>query len=270
MSRDRFEQDARSRVVDALLRQHLGETPLGMEARYTRAFAGLDADTAARGRANARMHAFRWARAALIAACAGVLMILVPAESRAAGDLARAMSNEARTHATGGERRYAVEVLTARDGWLRGQWDMRGAESRLEIALDGMPSRLRVDSSEGAWERNPEGLIRDLEERQLWPRWIEGADGSIAVERMDSLLHLVQHAYEVVFARAGNESPAELRGSLHIVAARREHEYRLKRRAALKDDFLRAIEVRARASMRALAAADAPLRCCSMRSSWRR
>jgi U3 small nucleolar RNA-associated protein 6 len=45
------------------------------------------------------------------------------------------------------------------------------------------------------------------------------------------------------FERRGLFTRAEIK---RVVAARREHEYRLKRRAALKEDFLRAIEVRAR------------------------
>jgi hypothetical protein len=38
---------------------------------------------------------------------------------------------------------------------------------------------------------------------------------------MDELLRLVQRSYDVAFARAGEESPAALRGSLHLVADRR-------------------------------------------------
>ena len=45
------------------------------------------------------------------------------------------------------------------------------------------------------------------------------------------------------FERRGLFTRREIK---RIVAARREHEYRLKRRAALKEDFLRAIEVRSR------------------------
>ena len=52
------------------------------------------------------------------------------------------------------------------------------------------------------------------------------------------------------FERRGLFTRREIK---RIVAARREHEYRLKRRAALKEDFLRAIEVRA---------LTLPLACC--------
>ncbi len=53
------------------------------------------------------------------------------------------------------------------------------------------------------------------------------------------------------FERRGLFTRPEIK---RIVAARREHEYRLKRRAALKEDFLRAIEVRWRACCVAAAA----------------
>ena len=42
------------------------------------------------------------------------------------------------------------------------------------------------------------------------------------------------------FERRGLFTRREIK---RVVAARRDHEYRLKRRAALKEDFLRAIEV---------------------------
>lgn len=48
------------------------------------------------------------------------------------------------------------------------------------------------------------------------------------------------------FERRGLFKRGEIK---RIVAARREHEYRLKRRAALKEDFIRAIEVRAASSV---------------------
>ena len=51
------------------------------------------------------------------------------------------------------------------------------------------------------------------------------------------------------FERRGLFTRREIK---RIVAARREHEYRLKRRAALKEDFLRAIEARARCAQQQL------------------
>lgn len=216
--------ESRDRVVDALLSQHLRETPARMEQRYAEAFAALDAGTTpARGRA------LRLARAALIALCAGTLLLLLPVETSASTVVANAASGESRSTARDGDRRYEVEVRFLRPApggerevVLQGSWDLRGDESRLELAIDGLPPLVRADSRDGAWERRGDGPARALESRDLWPRWIEDRDGRIAVERMDDLLHLVQRAYAVAFARAGSESRAELRGALHIVASRRE------------------------------------------------
>ena len=223
--------EGRDRIIDALLQQHLGDSPLRMERRYARAFAGLQASAAPVG-APASARALRLARAALIGVCASVLFLLLPVESRAANLLAEVVSNETRAWTTSDERRYEVEVLLRRpspdsDGrnreiTLRGNWDMRASESRLELAADGLPSLIRADSKDGAWEEREGRPARRLDSRELWPRWIEDHDGSVAVERMDDLLRLVQRSYAIAFARAGDESPTALRGSMHIVAARRD------------------------------------------------
>ncbi|MEY5061330.1 MAG: hypothetical protein RIS45_1251 [Planctomycetota bacterium] len=220
--------ESRDRLMDALLTQHLGEQPPQMELRYVRAFAALDADAGAAARSAVRGRALRVARAALIALFAGTMLLLLPVESSASGVLASAASAEASARGAAGERRYEVEVRFMRPApgghrelALRGNWDMRGSESRLELAIDGLPSLVRADSTDGAWERRGNGAVRSLDSRELWPRWIEERDGRIAVERMDVLLHLVQRAYAVAFARAGGESPAELRGAMHLVASRR-------------------------------------------------
>lgn len=216
--------EARDRLVDALLAQHLGETPARMERRYGGAFAALDAATTP-----ARSRALRIARAALVALCAGTLILLLPRESSASAVIASAAGSESRAAAAPGERRYEVEVRFLRPApggerevVLRGNWDMRGTESRLELAPEGLPSLVRADSARGAWERRIDGAVRELGSHELWPRWIEARDGRIAVERMDDLLRLVQRSYEVAFARAGTESPGRLRGAMHLVASRRE------------------------------------------------
>ena len=216
--------ESRDRVIDALLAQHLVETPARMERRYGDAFATLDA-----ANAPARPRALRLARAALIALCSGTLLLLLPVESSASTVIANAASGESRTAAGDGDRRYEIEVRFNRPApggdrevVLRGNWDMRGAESRLELTIDGLPSLVRADSADGAWERRGTGDVRTLDSKELWPRWIEERDGRIAVERMDDLLHLVQRAYAVAFARAGDESPAALRGAMHLVASRRD------------------------------------------------
>ena len=216
--------ESRDRLVDALLAQHLGETPARMERRYADAFAALDAAATP-----ARSRALRIARAALVALCAGTLILLFPLESSASAVIASAASSESRAATTPAERRYEVEVRFDRPApggeravVLRGNWDMRGTESRLELAVAGYPSLVRADSAGGAWERRGDGAARALESHELWPRWIEERDGRIAVERMDDLLRLVQRSYEVAFARAGGESPGHLRGALHLVASRRE------------------------------------------------
>lgn len=218
--------ESRERLLDALLTQHLGETPERMEARYARAFVRLDAAALATGRRDARGRALRMARAALIALLAGTMLLLLPVESSASTVLASAAS---RASSDAGERRYEVSLRFkrpspdgVRDVVLNGNWDMRGAESRLELFIDGFPSLVRADSAGGAWERRGTAPARALDSRELWPRWIEERDGRIAVERMDDLLHLVQRAYEVAFARAGDESPADMRGAMHLVASRRE------------------------------------------------
>jgi hypothetical protein len=103
---------------------------------------------------------------------------------------------------------------------LVGTWDLRGGESRLDLTAPGFPTVTRVDSERGAWERRGDGVVRTLDERGIWPRWIRDPHGEIAVERMDGLLRLVQRSYLVAFARAGEESPEHLRGALHLVASR--------------------------------------------------
>jgi len=215
--------ESRDRVIDALLAQHFVETPARMERRYGDAFAALDA-----ANAPARPRALRLARAALIALCSDTLLLLLPVESSASTVIANAASGESRTAAGDGDRRYEIEVRFNRPApggdrevVLRGNWDMRGAESRLELTIDGLPSLVRADSADGAWERRGTGDVRTLDSKELWPRWIEERDGRIAVERMDDLLHLVQRAYNVAFARAGGESRADLRGAMHLVASRR-------------------------------------------------
>ena len=246
------DRDARDRLLDALLAQHLGETDARRERRYARTFAALDAATTP-----ARTHALRIARAALVAATVGVLLLLMPVESRASTVLAQVVTRESRERASPSERRYEVVVRLAhrqpappreRDGppdprgfrrdppraqprdperdaprevELRGSWDMRGDESRLELRAVGGPSLIRADSADGAWELREGGVARTLGSSELWPRWIEERSGRIAVERMDELLRLVQRSYELAFARAGDESPTYLRGTMHLVAARR-------------------------------------------------
>jgi len=221
--------ESRDRLIDALLTQHLGETPATRESRFARAFARLDAEQSVSERRDQRGRALRIARAALIALFAGTMLLLMPVESSASTVLANAASRESRASSRADDRRYEVVVRFMRPSpagerelTLRGNWDMRGEESRLEIAIDGMPSLIRTDSSAGAWERRGDAPARTLDSRELWPRWIEERDGRVAVERMDDLLHLVQRAYAVAFARAGDESPAALRGAMHLVASRRD------------------------------------------------
>lgn len=224
--------ESREQLLDALLRQHLGETPARMEIRYSRAFASLDAAERSSDRSVARGSAFRWARAALIALCVGTLFILIPTETSASTVLARVTQSEERASTAESSRRYEVVVLLDRpdprspDGntriELRGNWDMLGRESRLELAVNGLPSLIRADAAGGAWEQREGKPALRLDSHELWPRWIEERDGRVAVERMEELLHLVQRAYFVAIARAGAESPASLQGSLHIVASRRD------------------------------------------------
>lgn len=223
--------ESRDRVIDALLQQHLGDKPLAMESRYARAFSALDADDANSVRRETRRSAFRLARAALIVLFAGVMLVLLPVdETSASGALAAAASTEARARTESNERRYEVEVLLHRDPprdatrghRLRGNWDMRGNESRLELTQDDHPAFIRADSAEGAWEMREGRPARPLPSHELWPRWIEEHNGTVAVERMDQLLRLVQRSYELVVARAGSESPAALRGAMHLLAVRRD------------------------------------------------
>ena len=222
--------DARDRLMDALLRQHLGEGSPQMEQRYTRAFAALDAAEGSPLRNPTRARALRIARAALVVLCAGTMLLLLPVESNAMGVIASAASGESRARGAADERRYEVELRfnrptpgggRDRELVLRGNWDMRGDESRLELRASDGPSMLRVDARDGAWEQREGGAARALDSSELWPRWIEDRSGRIAVERMDELLRLVQRSYDVAFARAGKESPVALRGSLHLVADRR-------------------------------------------------
>lgn len=182
-----------------------------------------------------RFAALQYARAALLAFALGTVLFLLPVETRAAVALAGAATNEARAATDIRDRRYEVEVVLenpredAREGrgdpdrprTLRGFWDLRGNESRLELRAEGFPSFIRADARDGAWEMREGGRVRRLDTRALWPRWIEGENGEIAVERMDDLLRLVQRHYTVAIARGGAESPAQLRGALHIVAERR-------------------------------------------------
>jgi hypothetical protein len=222
--------DARDRLMDALLRQHLGEGSPQMEQRYARAFAALDAAEGSPLRNPTRARALRIARAALVVLCAGTMLLLLPVESNAMGVIAGAVSGESRARGADDERRYEVELRFNRPApgggrdrelVLRGNWDMRGDESRLELRASDGPSLVRVDARDGAWEQREGGAARALESSELWPRWIEDRSGRIAVERMDELLRLVQRSYDVAFARAGEESPVALRGSLHLVADRR-------------------------------------------------
>lgn len=221
--------DARDRVVDALLVQRLGERDGAMEGRYARAFAALEARPARR--APFATSALRLARAALIALCAMLMLVFLPVETGASTVLAGAMGVERHD---GGDRRYEIEVTMrprAPEGEpivLRGTWDLRGegmrrgGASRLELAPEGRGALVRASGPDGAWERRPDGTVRELTERELWPRWIEERNGRVAIERMDELLGLVQRSYEAIAARAGDESPVHLRGSTHIVATRRE------------------------------------------------
>ena len=235
--------DARDRVLDALLIQHLTESTQSTEARYQRAFIALDAARdAAReeeGRAplslrtsgRARDSALRLSRAALLMFAAIALLMLTPVHSSATMILAETMTGETRALQNASDRRYEVAVLLQsrdsrnaiddNDVWLRGTWDLRGRESRLDLGREGFATLTRVDSVDGAWEKPLNENARTLDSNELWPRWIEERDGRIAVERMDALLRLVQRDYDAAFARAGSESSVYLRGAMHIVASRR-------------------------------------------------
>lgn len=221
--------EARDRLIDALLVQRLGERESAMEARYARAFAALEPRAARR--APVAPSALRFARAALIALCATLMLVFLPAETGASSVLAGAVGAERQQSA---DRRYEIAVTMrprTTDGepvLLRGTWDLRGTGepgrglSRLELAPEGRGALVRASGPDGAWERRPDGTVRELTERELWPRWIEERDGRVAIERMDELLGLVQRHYAAIAVRAGDESPVELRGSTHIVATRRE------------------------------------------------
>jgi hypothetical protein len=231
--------DARDRVLDALLIQHLTESTQSTEARYQRAFIALDAAREEERRAplslrtsgRARDSALRLSRAALLMFAAIALLMLTPVHSSATMILAETMTGETRAFQGASDRRYEVAVLLQarearnpiddNDVWLRGTWDLRGRESRLDLGHEGFATLTRVDSVDGAWEKPLNGTARTLDSRELWPRWIEERDGRIAVERMDALLRLVQRDYDAAFARAGSESSVYLRGAMHIVASRR-------------------------------------------------
>ncbi len=242
--------EARDRVLDALLVQHLTETTESTEARYQRAFLALDAAReAARAAthepqrhgasvlgttARARDSALRLSRAALLMFAAVALLMLTPVHSSATMILANTVTGETRALHDTSDRRYAVEVLLRTresrsagragdddDVWLRGTWDLRGSESRLDLVHEGLATLTRADSIDGAWEKSNDEPARPLDSHELWPRWIEERDGRIAVERMDALLRLVQRDYDAAFARAGSESSVYLRGAMHIVASRR-------------------------------------------------
>lgn len=229
MSRRPHDEHSRERLVDALLAQHLRETPSRMELRYAKAFAALDTATTP-----VRSAAIRVARAALVLATVGLLLLLIPQEPRASATLAQAVAYATRERESPLERRYEISVrMLGRQGradrargalpeiQLHGNWDMRGSESRLELRTQDGPTVIRADSAQGAWGQREGGVARRLTSPELWPRWIEEPDGSIAVERMDELLRLVQNSYEVAIAHAGNSSPAHLHGAMHLVAARR-------------------------------------------------
>ncbi|MFM1822818.1 MAG: hypothetical protein RI967_1084 [Planctomycetota bacterium] len=230
-------REARDRVVDALLHAHLAPEAVEVrEARLARAFASLGAPAPAAPRVPTTVGAIRptlrLARAALLVLSTTLLLafLLVPRETSAAGLLATAASKERLAQTAGGDRRYEIALLVEpphdEPAWLRGTWDLRGDWSRLDLtahSLDGVElgGTTRADGPDGPWERDERGAIRTLGSRQLWPRWIEDSAGGVAVERMDDLLALVQDAYEVAFARGGDESPARLRGAMHLVATRR-------------------------------------------------
>ena len=225
--------NARERVIDALLTQHLSEHTESMEARYRASFATLDATTEA-GRASHSVSHFklpsRLARAALIALVCSALFLMFPVESSASSVLGAALNAESQAHGSSRDRRYEIVVIVSSPGGpggrdqatreFRGTWDMRGDESRLDLKLgDRMPTT-RADSHAGAWERDARNVIRPLDSREIWPRWIKDGDGEVAIEQMDHLLRLVQRSYTVAIARAGDESPKSLRGSMHIIASR--------------------------------------------------
>jgi hypothetical protein len=221
--------DSRDRVIDALLKQHLGETQDSMNQRYERAFRALDAaDAPRRFPLLSRERGIRLARAALIVLAAGALFFLLPMQTSASTVLAQTVSSETRASTAPGDQRYEIGVLMRsprdrdREMWLRGTWDIRGGESRLELKNEAGHSFIRADSVDGAWEQRDDKPARTLDSRELWPRWIEDLDRRVAVERMTDLLRLVQRSYAVAFARGGEESAVELRGAMHLVASRLE------------------------------------------------
>jgi hypothetical protein len=230
-------REARDRVVDALLHAHLApEAAEVRQARLARAFASIEAPATTASRVPTTVGAIRptlrLARAALLVLSATILLafLLVPRETSAAGLLATAATKERLAQSAGEDRRYEIALLVEppreQPAWLRGTWDLRGDWSRLDLSatsIDGgdLGGTIRADGPDGPWQRDDHGEVRALESRQLWPRWIENSSGGVAVERMDDLLALVQDAYEVAFARGGDESPAHLRGAMHLVATRR-------------------------------------------------
>ncbi len=242
--------DARDRVVDALLQAHVGESDESMEARYTRTFARLDNDIAQRTRtlplpsahvpsvhpAN-RARALRVARAALILFAATAIFFLFPLQTNASTLLDAVLSSERAASVSTTDRRYEVEVVvnapphaqTDATGTitLHGNWDMRGDESRLDLFGSPAGTLTRVDAHDGAWEIGPDVVSRRVDVRAIWPRWIkdpsgDASQGDVAVEQMDHLLGLVKRSYVVAFARGSEESPAQLRSALHLVASRTE------------------------------------------------
>lgn len=249
--------ESRDRLIDALLHQRFRENADTMDRRCRKAFAELDraraSDRASNAATVARFPARRalaLARAALIAIAAGILIVLIPAETRAASLLGATLDAEARAARAQDDRRYAIEVLLpvrpdpfgpppAPDGagkfrppprpsapnapnapTLVGTYDIRGSESRLDLTAPGLGTLTRAMSREGAWERDPLGRVRSLDPQSIWPRWIRDRRGEVAIERMDELLRLVQRSYVVILARGGAESPPHLRGALHLLAER--------------------------------------------------
>lgn len=229
-------------LMDALLAAHF-EPDAAREERIARAFAALDAErdgerdgshsprrTIAIIGGNQRRRLLPMARAAMIVLALGALFLLFPYETNASNIIRAALRTESSTKSSSGSRRYEIRVVLppradaprgpVQAPELVGTWDLRGDSARLDLAAGPHGSTTRASSPDGAWERAIDGTVRALDSRVLWPRWIEDPSGEVAIERMDALLRLVQRSYLAVAARAGDESPAELRGSMHIVATR--------------------------------------------------
>jgi hypothetical protein len=122
MSRRPHDEHSRERLVDALLAQHLRETPSSMELRYAKAFAALDTATTP-----ARSAAIRLARAALVLATVGLLLLLIPQEPRASATLAQAVGYATRERESPLERRYEISVR------------MLGRQGRADRARGALP-----------------------------------------------------------------------------------------------------------------------------------